>query len=93
MVAITISELTTSSLREIDADEMSLLQGGMTSLPVSRELLEAVPDLEAVRGIVLTPEIFNSIDSLSFGDIRGLFDFVPVVAANEVTTPGPQIPR
>ena len=93
MVTIIISELETSSVTEINTEEMSSIKGGMTSLAVSRELLEAVPDLQAVRGIVLTPEVFNQIDSLSFGEIRGLFDFIPVIAAEEVPIPGPQIPR
>ena len=93
MAAITISELTPSLLTEIDTDEMGLIKGGKIGIVVDPKLLEALPLLESVNGFVVTQTILDDIDSLSLGDSLNLFALVPVVSADEVSTPGPQITR
>ena len=93
MVAIIISELTNSSIAEINTDEMCLIRGGNTRVAVSPQLLEVLPDLEAVNGLIVTQEILDSVKSLSLPEIFNLFSLVPIVSADEVRPSGRQINR
>lgn len=93
MASIAIYELITSSLAEIDIDEMSSLRGGRNSLSDNRKRLISVSDLEAVNVLIPNEKVLNKLDSLSFGEIRSLFDLMSLVGTEEVPTPGLQISR
>ncbi|MDJ0635706.1 MAG: hypothetical protein QNJ34_21135 [Xenococcaceae cyanobacterium MO_188.B29] len=93
MTSISIGELTPSSIAEIEMDEMISIKGGSLALGVASDLLKALPELTAFKGLFITQEVLDDIDSMAFNNVMGLFDYIPVVPAEEVATPSPQIPQ
>lgn len=84
MVAITISELTPSSIAEVDLDKIDCIRGGEIAVAVDSKLLEALPLLEAISGFFVNQTILDKSGSLSVKDVIDLPQLVPVRSAAEV---------
>lgn len=92
MTSINISELTYSGIAEINMNDMSSIRGGKAKIGISYELLTYVPKLEAIEALVLTEDVLNEIDPMSFDNIRGLFGLIQVVPNDKGPITQSQIP-
>lgn len=84
MTSIKIGDLNHATIAEIDMNDMSAIRGGAT-IGVSPDLLKYVPQLEAIEVLVVTEDVFNEVDSMSFDNVRGLFNFAQVAPVNSPT--------
>lgn len=93
MTFINVSDLTPSFIADIEDNEMRSIEGGKVFLTIDPNLSEAMPELNALKGLFLTQEALDKISSQPFDRVAELFEYYDVISAEEVPNLNSQISR